>query len=140
MAPPPLRPNTLSNGCNTMPKLGAVTPILRIFDIAKAREFYVGFLGFEVQWEHRFDDNAPLYMAVGRDGCVLHLSEHHGDGSPGIAVRIQVEDIAALHRELTAKKYRFARPGLEETPWKTREVSVADPFGDQLHFYEDAAG
>ncbi|TIN48398.1 MAG: VOC family protein, partial [Mesorhizobium sp.] len=24
-----------------MPRLGAVTPILRIFDIAKAREFYV---------------------------------------------------------------------------------------------------
>ena len=123
-----------------MPKLGTVTPILRIFDIAKAREFYVGFLGFEVQWEHRFDDNAPLYMAVGRDGCVLHLSEHHGDGAPGIAVRIKVEDIAALHRELIGKNYRFARPGLEETPWKTHEISVADPFGNRLHFYEDAAG
>lgn len=43
-----------------MPKLGEITPILRIFDIAKAHEFYIGFLGFEVQWEHRFDDNAPL--------------------------------------------------------------------------------
>lgn len=123
-----------------MPKLGTVTPILRIFDIAKAREFYVGFLGFDVRWEHRFDDNAPLYMAVGRDDCVLHLSEHHGDGALGIAVRIKVEDIAALHRELTAKKYRFARPGLEETPWKTREISVSDPFGNRLHFHEEAAG
>jgi uncharacterized glyoxalase superfamily protein PhnB len=123
-----------------MPKLGTVTPILRIFDIAKAREFYVGFLGFDVRWEHRFDDNAPLYMAVGRDDCVLHLSEHHGDGAPGIAVRIEVEDIAALHRELTAKKYRFARPSLEETPWKTREISVSDPFGNRLHFHEEAAG
>ena len=26
--------------------LGPITPILRIFDEAKAREFYVGFLGF----------------------------------------------------------------------------------------------
>ncbi|CAN7312202.1 glyoxalase superfamily protein [Mesorhizobium sp. LjRoot246] len=120
-----------------MPRLGAVIPVLRIFDIAKAREFYVGFLGFEVQWEHRFDDNAPLYMAVVRDGCVLHLSEHHGDGAPGIAVRIKVEDIATLHRELIGKKYHFARPGLEETPWKTREVSVADPFGNRLTFYEE---
>ncbi len=123
-----------------MPKLGAITPILRIFDIAKAHEFYVGFLGFEIQWEHRFDDNAPLYMAVRRDGCVLHLSEHHGDGAPGAALRIQVEDIAALHRELIGKKYRFARPGLEDTPWKSREISVADPFGNRLHFYEEAAG
>lgn len=123
-----------------MPKVGAITPILRIFDIAKAQEFYVGFLGFEIQWEHRFDDNAPLYMAVRRDGCILHLSEHHGDGAPGAALRIQVEDIAALHRELIGKKYRFARPGLEDTPWKSREISVADPFGNRLHFYEEAAG
>ncbi|MDR7034214.1 glyoxalase superfamily protein [Mesorhizobium sp. BE184] len=121
-----------------MPKLGAVTPILRMFDIAKAREFYLDFLGFEVQWEHRFDDNAPLYMAVSRDDCVLHLSEHHGDASPGSAVRIRVENIAAFHRELTDKKYRFARPGLENPPWGTREVSVGDPFGNRLHFYEDA--
>lgn len=120
-----------------MPKLGAVTPILRMFDIAKAREFYLGFLGFEVLFEHRFDDGAPLYMAVSRDGCELHLSEHHGDGSPGISVRVEVEDIAALHRELIDKAYRYARPGLEETPWGTREVSVADPFGNRLHFFED---
>lgn len=120
-----------------MPKLGGVTPILRMFDIAKAREFYLGFLGFDVLFEHRFDDNAPLYMAVSRDGCELHLSEHHGDGAPGIAVRVEVEDIAALQRELIDKAYRYARPGLEETPWGTREVSVADPFGNQLHFFEN---
>lgn len=120
-----------------MPKLGAVTPILRMFDTAKAREFYLGFLGFEVLFEHRFDDGAPLYMAVSRDGCELHLSEHHGDGSPGIAVRVEVEDIAALHRELIGKSYRYARPGLEETPWGMREISVADPFGNRLHFFED---
>jgi uncharacterized glyoxalase superfamily protein PhnB len=120
-----------------MPALGTTTSILRIFDIAKAHEFYVDFLGFEVQWEHRFEDNAPLYTEVCRDGCVLHLSEHYGDATPGSAVRIRVEDIAALHRELLAKTYRFARPGLCETPWKTREISVTDPFGNRLHFFEE---
>ncbi|RWP02578.1 MAG: VOC family protein [Mesorhizobium sp.] len=122
-----------------MVKLGAVTSILRIFDIAKAHEFYVGFLGFEVQFEHRFDDNAPLYMGISRDGCVLHLSEHHGDGAPGAHIRVEAGDIAALHRELIAKKYRFARPGVEETPWQTREVTVGDPFGNRLTFYENVA-
>ena len=117
-----------------------IVPILRIFDVEKAKEFYLGYLGFQVDWEHRFDDNAPLYMAVRRDGCILHLSEHHGDGAPGAALRIHVEDIAALHRELIGKKYRFARPGLEDTPWKSREISVTDPFGNRLHFYEEAAG
>jgi uncharacterized glyoxalase superfamily protein PhnB len=120
-----------------MPVLGTTTPILRIFDIAKAHEFYLDFLGFEVRWEHRFEDSAPLYTEVARGGCVLHLSEHYGDATPGSAVRIRVEDIAALHRELIAKAYRFARPGLCETPWQTREISVTDPFGNRLHFFEE---
>jgi catechol 2,3-dioxygenase-like lactoylglutathione lyase family enzyme len=123
-----------------MPAFGETTPILRIFDIDKAREFYVGFLGFEVQWEHRFSEKAPLYLEIRRDGCVLHLSEHYGDATPGSAVRIRVEDVAGLHAELRGKNYRFARPGLEETPWKTREISVSDPFGNRLHFFEDLPG
>ena len=117
-------------------KLGATTPILRIFDIAKAHEFYVGFLGFEVQWEHRFSDDHPLYTEVSRDGCVLHLSEHHGDASPGSTVRVAVEDIEGLHRELAGKEYRFAKPSLLETSWGTREMSVGDPFGNSLRFFE----
>jgi uncharacterized glyoxalase superfamily protein PhnB len=120
-----------------MPRLGRVVPILRIFDIAKAREFYEEFLGFETRWEHRYGDNFPLYMEVARGECVLHLSEHHGDACPGGALRIQVEDIVGFHGELAAKDYRFAKSGLEEKPWKTREVSVIDPFGNRLHFYEE---
>jgi catechol 2,3-dioxygenase-like lactoylglutathione lyase family enzyme len=41
-------------------------PILRIFSVAKAKEFYVDFLGFQVDWEHRFEDVAPVYMQVSR--------------------------------------------------------------------------
>jgi len=114
--------------------LRAVTPILRIFDEAKAREFYVGFLGFRVDWEHRFEPGLPLYLQVSRDGCILHLSEHHGDCCPGAAMRIEVGDIDAYHAELTAKNYGFARPGLDDTPWGTREMSVKDPFGNRLTF------
>ncbi len=46
-------------------RLGKTTPILRIFDDAKAREFYVDFLGFKVDWEHRFDPRTPIYLQVG---------------------------------------------------------------------------
>jgi len=31
-------------------------PVLRIFDVEKAKDFYFGFLGFSVDWEHRFED------------------------------------------------------------------------------------
>ena len=120
-----------------MPSLGRVTPILRIFEVEKALEFYEGFLGFEVRWKHRYGDNFPLYLEIVRNECVLHLSEHHGDAIPGSAVRIHVADIARFYTELTAKDYRFAKPGLEDKPWGTREVSVIDPFGNRLHFHEE---
>ncbi len=32
--------------------LGKTTPILRIFDETKAKEFYVDFLVFNIDWEH----------------------------------------------------------------------------------------
>jgi catechol 2,3-dioxygenase-like lactoylglutathione lyase family enzyme len=116
--------------------LGRTTPILRIFDEAKAREFYVGFLGFGVDWQHRFGDDFPLYLQVSRDGCVLHLSEHHGDCTPGAAVRIQTTGIEDLHGELDARGYRFAKPQLERADWGERFLSVRDPFGNRLTFFE----
>ena len=63
-------------------ELGPAIPILRIFDEAKAREFYAGFLGFTFDWEHRFEPGTPLYAQVSRGDCRLHLSEHHGDAHP----------------------------------------------------------
>ncbi len=116
--------------------LRQAVPILRIFDVAKAREFYLGFLGFAWDWEHRFGDDFPLYAQVSRSGLLLHLSEHHGDACPGAAVRIEMTGIDELHRDLTAREYRFAKPGIEDTPWGTREVSVTDPFGNRLTFAE----
>lgn len=113
---------------------GKTTPILRIFDEAKAREFYVGFLGFNIDWEHRFEAGLPLYLQVSRDDCILHLSEHHGDCSPGAAMRIETDDIEAFHQQLMAKEYKYARPQIEETPWGSRDMSVQDPFGNRLTF------
>lgn len=115
-------------------KIGRVVPILRSFDEAKAREFYLGYLGFQVVFEHRFEPGLPLYMGIARDGCALHLSEHHGDATPGAAMRIEVSDIDALHAELTARPYRHARPEVQTMPWGTRDMSVTDPFGNRLTF------
>jgi catechol 2,3-dioxygenase-like lactoylglutathione lyase family enzyme len=114
-------------------KLAQPIPILRSFDEAKAREFYVDFLGFRVDWEHRFEPGLPLYLQVSRAGCVLHLSEHHGDASPGSALRIAVEGLDDLHAELLAKQYRNSRPGIQPQPWG-RDMTIADPFGNRLIF------
>ena len=114
-----------------------VTPILRIFDEKKAKEFYKDYLGFWVDWEHRFENDSPLYMQVSNGNCIIHLSEHHGDCSPGAAIRIEVEDIESFHATLHSKEYNFARPGLETTPWLTKELRVTDPFSNRIIFFED---
>ena len=109
-------------------------PILRIFDEAKAREYYEGFLGFKFDWEHRFELGTPLYAQVSRGGCRIHLSEHHGDASPGASIRVLVSDLDALHAELQEKKYKYNRPGIQDMPWGAREMRCNDPFFNRITF------
>ncbi|HEX4473167.1 MAG TPA: glyoxalase superfamily protein [Nocardioides sp.] len=118
---------------------GPAVPILRIFDRAKAVEFYVDYLGFAIDWEHGYDDHSPLYMQVHRGRTVLHLSEHHGDASPGGAALIPVADVQALHREVHSRPYDYAKPGVREEDWG-RVMVVIDPFHNRLVFHQPVAG
>lgn len=115
-------------------------PILRSFDEARAREFYIDFLGFEVVFEHRFEPGLPLYMGLRQGDCVLHLSEHFGDASPGAALRIEVPDVDAFCAALNVKGYANARPGVEAQPWGSRDMAVSDPFGNRLVFWSEGRG
>lgn len=110
-------------------------PIVRIFDVAKAHEFYLGFLGFKVDWEHRFGPNMPLYTQVSRGGLRLHLSEHAGDASPGGNMVVYMEGVAELQRELIGKDYKYMKPGLEKQDWGL-ECAVTDPFGNRIRFMD----
>jgi catechol 2,3-dioxygenase-like lactoylglutathione lyase family enzyme len=113
-----------------------VVPTFRIFSLEKAREFYLDFLGFKVDWEHRFEPDAPVYMQVSRDGLAIHLSEHRGDGTPGSTAYVYMSGVDALHRELIDKKYRHNRPGLQKQEWGMLELQVVDPFNNRITFGE----
>lgn len=120
------------------PEFQAIIPVLRIFDDAKAREFYVDFLGFEVIFEHRYQEDFPLYMEVKRGAVAFHLSAHHGDGAPGMNLLVRVPGVKAYQEELLAKQYGFARPGPpEDSGHGTLQFTVHDPFGNRLTFYEN---
>ena len=115
-----------------------VIPLLRIFDIAKAKEFYIDWLGFTIDWEHRSGENFPLYMQVSKDNIKLHLTEHHGDCCPGSKVYIHFAGgLTACHSLLIQKDYRYMKPGLEKAPWDALTMEVIDPFGNKLLFAED---
>lgn len=113
---------------------GKTIPILRIFDEDKAKEFYIDFLGFKLDWQHRFKTGLPVYMQISKDKCIIHLSEHYGDCSPGAALRIETDELEPLQKQLFAKQYKYARPGIEEMPWGSLEMSISDPFGNRLTF------
>lgn len=118
-------------------KFNEVTPIFRMFDEEKAKEFYLKFLEFQLDWEHRFEANMPLYMQVSYGKCIIHLTEHHGDCCPGAAIRIETENIEAFHQKLMDKNYKYCRSGVVTTPWNSKEVKVRDPFANQLIFYQN---
>ncbi|MEO1193289.1 MAG: glyoxalase superfamily protein [Pseudomonadota bacterium] len=114
-------------------------PILRFFDEAATRRFYLDFLGFTVDWEHRFEPAAPLYLQVSRDEIKLHLTQHHGDCTPGSTVFVVARDLKALHQEISGKDYPFNRPGLDPAPWGGLVMEVTDPASNRLRIWEDSA-
>ncbi|PGZ58134.1 glyoxalase/bleomycin resistance/extradiol dioxygenase family protein [Bacillus cereus] len=109
-----------------------ITPIFRIFDIEKAKLFYLDFLGFKLDWEHM-----PLYMQISLHDAVIHLSEHHGDASPGGAIRVKIDNVKEYHAVLLSKEYAYSNPDIEKTPWGTIELTVIDPFSNRITLYEE---
>jgi catechol 2,3-dioxygenase-like lactoylglutathione lyase family enzyme len=112
-------------------------PIFRIFDYQKAKEFYIDWLGFKISGEFKFDNNSPLYLIITLDEIEIHLSEHHGDCSPG--AKIMIENFIGLthfHENLLKKEYKYNKPSIERAFWNT-DIScmeVVDPFGNKILF------
>ena|SRR5260221_4972006 len=116
--------------------LQSVTPVLRIFDVQKAKEFYIDWLEFKLEWEHVFEENFPVYMEVSKDNIKIHLTEHHGDCTPGSKIFITCNNIQEYCEKLKAKNYKFYKPGVEKTFYNALCMDVTDPFGNRLSFNE----
>lgn len=111
-------------------------PIMRIFDEAKAKEFYCGFLGFGLDWEHRFGENFPLYAQISRAGLMIHLSGHHGDASPGSTIVVMTQNLDTYQQELSERDYMFNKPNIEDLPWGL-VMTVTDPFSNRIRFTQN---
>ncbi len=119
------------------PRLHGVQPVLASRDVAASVRYYVDRLGFRLVFQ---DDPAhPRYAGVQRDGVELHLQWHDAaEWKPGADrpnYRFVVDDVDALHAELTARGITERITPVSNTPWGTREFHVQDPDRNGLQFY-----
>ncbi len=82
------------------------------------------------------------YSLVERDGCMVHLSSHSGDGAFGNVINVRVDDIDPLYRQFVTnglntdapEEYPSLRIKPVEQSWGMREFSVTDPDGNKITF------
>jgi hypothetical protein len=119
-----------------MARLEAVHPVLMSRNIQSSIEFF-GRLGFRVTFQDSTVE--PRYVALRRDAVELHLQWHDAaDWQYPVdrpTYRFLVEDVHALHQELSEQGALSDATPVMETPWGTREFHVRDPDLNGLQFY-----
>ncbi|MCU0435601.1 MAG: glyoxalase superfamily protein [Bacteroidia bacterium] len=111
-------------------------PTFGISDYHAAIDFYIGFLGFKIDWEHRFGQTDPVYMQISKNGLTLHLSENKRFPT-NVIVFVETRKIAEFHKELQGKGSTYKLPDILQTNWQTLQLEIADPFGNLLRFNEN---
>lgn len=111
-------------------------PVLRMFDEARAKAFYLDYLGFEVDWESRFSPTAPLYMQIHLGAAILHLNGHAREDAPISEVNIPVLGLQNYCDYLIAKGADYPKPVAVDPRYQGRntDLNLYDPFGNYLVF------
>ena len=110
-----------------------VMPTLRMTSYAKSKAFYIAGLGFQIDWEHRFEPHFPVFMQVSRDGMAFFLTEHRGDCEVGGLVHLYVADVDAWYTEFQVKGIPVIEQPNNDLPG-LRVMTVLDPDGNKLRF------
>jgi len=110
-----------------------VIPVLHVTSARVAEVFYCGQLGFRRVFPLGEVPPGPCYMGVVRDGAVIHLSSHAGDGVVGGVAYLVVDSVDLLHEELARKRVPIHLGPTDQT-WGMREMYVRDPDGNTIRF------
>jgi hypothetical protein len=110
-------------------------PTFGISDYQTAIDFYIGLLGFNIDWEHRFRQTDPVYMQISKNGLTLHLSENKRFEKNAI-VFVETKKLIEFHKELQDKVPTNKLPEILHTNWQTLQLEISNPFGNLLRFNE----
>jgi uncharacterized glyoxalase superfamily protein PhnB len=109
-------------------------PLLHISDPVSAEIFYCDQLGFTETFAYQpFGETGPCYLGIVRDGVNIHLSSFSGDGKPGNAIVLVVDNVDALYAEFTAKAVTIDLPPTDQS-WGNREMYIKDPDNNSIRF------
>jgi hypothetical protein len=121
-------------------------PILRIFSEDRAKEFYLEFLGFKLDWGGPASGpGSSFYGQIIRGETTLQLTEQPYDPGHGATVAINIDGIDALRDELQERYSVMGSrvwgpavwvPAVQEMPWGLRIMTISDPFSNHLRFCE----
>ena len=115
-------------------------PTLRMTDYARSKQFYVEGLGFQFDWEHRFQPGFPVFAQVSRDGLAFFLTEHTGDCPVGGLIHLYVPDVDAWFEECQRNGIRVQEPPNECLPG-LRSMTVVDSLlGLACDFWREPGG
>ena len=119
---------------------GSLIPVLRMSEEAAAKAFYVDFLGFEIEWEHRFEDSpeSPLYMQIRLGQAVIQLNGHAKPDTPPAELRTLVRGVQAFCNHLRSIESKIPKPSVVDPRYsgKNTDMNLIDPFENYLFFWE----
>jgi predicted enzyme related to lactoylglutathione lyase len=108
--------------------------LLRPSDLDRSLAFYRDTLGLAVYRE--FGEGSQRGVVFFLGGGFLEVSGRaDAPSTPNVALWLQVRDVDAAHRELTARGVSVERPPVTE-PWGLREMWLRDPDGLRLAVIE----
>jgi catechol 2,3-dioxygenase-like lactoylglutathione lyase family enzyme len=108
-------------------------PNLPVEDLTESREFYAGFLGFDVAMD---EVGFTMFASPSNRTAQITIADKHNPGHDrGVSeanISVEVEDVDALHAEAVRRGLEIVYP-LTDEPWGIRRFFVKDPDGTVIN-------
>jgi len=108
-------------------------PNLLTDDMEASRDFYAGFLGFDVAMD---EDGFTMFASPSNRTAQITLADRNTPGlDRGVRqaqISVEVEDVDTLHAEAVRRGLDIVYP-LTDEPWGIRRFFVRDPDGTVIN-------
>ncbi len=109
-------------------------PVFGIRSYAEAIDYYVDWLGFNLDWEWREAPGEPAIVSISRDGITIGLNESR-DVAPGAWLQVDVADVQALADEWNGRRAGSAEV-VGGVPYEGSVINLVDPFGNRINIQQ----